>query len=166
MSDYTNYASFNTFTVQGRISYSDVKNGRNGEFLSVTIISTLVRDGAEMDVKFTDSDGLLRLFQAGYLRSGSQVTLTGRLQSVSETFTNKDGELQMRQRPLVEMAQVQIMTGGLGPIPKKDSASKSARNARRPVHMTPAAATQAAPVDEAPVAMNDQPDPAEVAALW
>lgn len=156
MANYTNYANFNTFTVQGRISYSEVKSGKNGEFLSVTVISTLIKDGAETDVQFTDSDGLLRLFKSGYLRSGSVVTLTGRLQGLSETFTNKDGELQMRQRPLIQMAQVQIMTGGLGPIPKKDGA-----NNIRKAGVTPAAAKQAAPVDAAP-----QVDPAAAEQLW
>ena len=153
---YTNYASFNTFTVQGRISYSEVKSGRNGEFLTVTVISTLVRDGLETDIQFTDSQGLLNLFKAGYLRSGSVVTLTGRMNGLSETYTNKDGELQMRQRPLVEMTQVQIMTGGLGPIPKKDAEN----NARR-ANVRPQAASQQAPVDQAPVA-----DAADAAALW
>ena len=149
MANYTNYANFNTFTVEGRISYSDVKSGKNGEFLSATVITTLVKDGAEVDVVFTDSNGLLALFNKGYLRSGAMVTLTGRLSGTSETYTNKDGELQMRQRPQVTLTQVQIMTGGLGPIPKKDDA-KPARNARRPVQVTPAQASASAPVDEAP----------------
>ena len=144
MSDYTNYANFNTFTVQGRISFSDVKSGRNGDFVSVRVISTLVKDGAEFDVEFTDSNGLLTLFNRGYLRSGAMVTLTGRLQKLSETYTNQSGELQMRLRPLVEMTQVQIMTGGLGPIPKKDGANNK-------VNLKPQAAQQqAAPQDSAP----------------
>ncbi len=149
MATYTNYANFNTFTVEGRISYSDVKSGRNGEFLSVSVISTLVKDGAEVEVTFTDSNGLLALFNKGYLRSGAMVTLTGRLQGTSETYTDANGELRMRQRPQVTMAQVQIMTGGLGPIPTKGDA-KPARNARRPVQVTPAQASTSAPVDQAP----------------
>lgn len=142
---YTNYASFNTLTIQGRISYSEVKSGRNGEFLTVTVISTLVRDGAETDIQFTDSQGLLNLFKAGYLRAGAVVTLTGRLNGISETYVNKDGELQMRQRPMIDLTQVQIMTGGLGPIPQKD-----AKNNTRRANVRPQAAAQQAPVDQAP----------------
>ena len=158
---YTNYASFNTLTIQGRISYSEVKSGRNGEFLTVTVISTLVRDGAETDIQFTDSQGLLNLFKAGYLRSGSVVTLTGRLNGISETFTNKDGELQMRQRPMIDMTQVHIMTGGLGPIPKRN-----AENNTRRANVRPQAAAKQAPVNETPVDEAPVVDAAEAAALW
>ena len=118
MADYTNYASFNTFTVQGRILHSEVKTGQYGDFLSVSAISTLVRDGAEVTITFTDNAGLLALAQKGHLDKGRQVTLTGRLGGVSETYINKQGEVQMRQRPEITMTQVSILDGGLGAKPR------------------------------------------------
>jgi len=118
MADYTNYASFNTFTVQGRIFYSEVKTGQYGEYLSVDIISTLVRDGAEVNVIFTDNAGLLALAKKGHLDKGRQVTLTGRLAGVTETYINKAGEPQMLRRPQITMTQVSILDGGLGAKPR------------------------------------------------
>ena len=145
MSDYTNYAQFNTFTVTGRITFSEVRTGKYGEFVSVSLISTLVRDGQEVDVVFTDNNGLVRLAQAGHLPAGRIVTVTGRIAGMSETYTNKDGELQMRKRARLELEQVQILNGGLGPAPSDKKAAPATRR-----NLRPSQAQVQAPVDQAP----------------
>ena len=120
MTEYTNYASFNTFTVQGRIFHSEVKTGQYGDFLSVNVISTLVKDGAEVIITFTDNADLLSLAQKGHLDKGRMVTVTGRLNGVSEVYTNKQGEPQQRRRPEIAMKQVSILDGGLGAKPREE----------------------------------------------
>ncbi len=131
MAEYTNYASFNTFTVQGRILNSEIKSGKYGDFLSVSAISTLVRDGAEVTITFTDNAGLLALAQKGHLDAGRQVTLTGRIGGVSEVYEDKNGGLQMRKRPEITMTQVSILDGGLGAKPRSE-----ARNTVTPGQVT------------------------------
>lgn len=147
MTEYTNYASFNTFTVQGRILNSEIKSGKYGDFLSVSAISTLVRDGAEVTITFTDNAGLLALAQKGHLDAGRQVTLTGRIGGVSEVYEDKNGNLQMRKRPEITMTQVSILDGGLGAKPR----DAQARNTVTPGQVTRKAKQAAEPaVDEAP----------------
>lgn len=147
MTEYTNYASFNTFTVQGRILNSEIKSGKYGDFLSVSAISTLVRDGAEVTITFTDNAGLLALAQKGHLDAGRQVTLTGRIGGVSEVYEDKNGALQMRKRPEVTMTQVSILDGGLGAKPR----DAQARNTVTPGQVTRNNKQAAEPaVDEAP----------------
>ena len=147
MTEYTNYASFNTFTVQGRILNSEIKSGKYGDFLSVSAISTLVRDGAEVTITFTDNAGLLALAQKGHLDAGRQVTLTGRIGGVSEVYEDKNGNLQMRKRPEITMTQVSILDGGLGAKPR----DAQARNTVTPGQVTRKTKQAAEPaVDEAP----------------
>ena len=145
MTEYTNYASFNTFTVQGRILHSEIKSGKYGDFLSVSAISTLVRDGAEVTITFTDNAGLLALAQKGHLDKGRMVTLTGRLGGVSETYVNKQGEVQMRQRPEITMTQVSILDGGLGAKPRVEG-----RNTVTPGQVVRNSEAQQPEVDQAP----------------
>ena len=49
-SGYTNYAQFNTMTVTGRITNAEIKSGKNGEFLSVSLIHVLQKDADEVTI--------------------------------------------------------------------------------------------------------------------
>ena len=53
MSDYTNYAQFNAWTFTGRVLATKVLDGAEGEFMAVTMITTLLKDGPEVTIGFT-----------------------------------------------------------------------------------------------------------------
>ena len=157
--NYTNYASFNVLTITGRISHSEIRSGKYGDFLSVTVLSTLVRDGAETAIIFTDNAGLLKLAAAGHLDAGRQVTLTGRVTEISEVYTDNEGLLQMRKRPQMTMGQVNILDGGLGPKP----ASQANKTTVSRTVVRPSDATRQARRPEQEVAVDATPDLCDVA---
>ena len=150
MSDYTNYAQFNTVTFTGRIVRSGIHTGQNGEFLSVQVASTMTNDGQTAKVSFTDNAGLLSLFKLGHLDKGRQITLTGHLSQVKATYTDSDGNEVLSDWPELCLTGVQIPTGGLGPKPNADRpASKAGKVVIKRKGTAPT--EQAAPVDAAPM---------------
>ena len=155
------YAAFNALTIQGRIANVDVV--RN-EFIAVTVISNLMNDDDGVTIKFTNSNGLMALHEKGCLPKGRLVTLTGHIKSVSQTWINKDGEFEMLKRPLINLIEVQIPTGGLGPMPADKQAPKRQQVVVRPSD----ASKKEAPLDETPV--FDEPaakqELEEVAPYW
>ena len=151
-SQYTNYAAFNTFTVQGRVTHVEIKTGKYGDFVTVNLVSTLKKDADSIEVIFNDSAMLLQAAEKGYLTKGRNVTLTGRLAGVSETFQDSDGQYQFRKRPQVKMEQVSIMTGGYGAKPAEE-----AQNGRRTLVRPADANRQAAKNQEQPM-VDDTPD--------
>ena len=118
---YKTYAQFNSFTVQGRILNSEIVSAGGKEFLSCTLITAPMDDSEGMTITFTNSNGLMRLAEAGGLPKGRMVTLTGHIKSVHETYTDKkSGETLMLKRPRVHMIDVTIPTGGLGATPRTE----------------------------------------------
>ncbi len=120
---FKNYADFNTFTVTGRILNAEIPQGR--DFLAVTVITNLETEGGQMTVNFTNSNGLKSLFEKGYLPAGRVVTVTGRINGVTEIYENKQGELMTLKYPRINLIGAQILDGGLGPMP--ESARTSTR---------------------------------------
>lgn len=149
-SQITSYANFNAVQITARISNVDELTGKNGAFIAVTLISNLMKDDDGCTVKFLASDGLMALHQKGFLPVGRLVTVSGHLSKVTETYTNKDGELMMLKRPQIELTDVTIPTGGLGPMPRSEDAPK--RRVGAVVKPAQAAAKAEAPaVDGTPV---------------
>ena len=145
MTQTKTYASFNALTIQGRIAHIELVKD---EFIAVTVLSNLMNDDDGVTIKFTNSNGLKALFEKGFLPVGRMVTLTGHIKSISETYTTKDGELQMLKRPQITLVDAQIPTGGLGPMPTTEDAPKR----RVGAVVKPADASKYAPkVDETPV---------------
>ena len=141
----TRYASFNALTVTGRIFNAEIVNGKNGEFLAVSVISTATKDGEDIVYTFNNSNGLLSLHQKGQFNKGREVTITGHIASVSQVYTDKKtGEVRLRQRPEVALQSVSVLEGGLGRMPQDDTAERP--KAGTVVKMT----TKSAPVDETP----------------
>ena len=118
MTELRNYAQMNTFTVQGRVLNAEEVEGKYGNFLSVTVITTGETDGQEFTVKFNDSGSILGLQKAGWLPSGRMVTVTGHIASIRETY-EKDGQINLLKRPEVKLTSVIIPDGALGPMPKE-----------------------------------------------
>ena len=155
MSDKT-YANFNSISFQGVVLNVDVVNGQYGEFAAITIITNLADDADGNDtgvtVTFNNSNGLLKLHKSGWLPAGRQVTVTGSLAGVSETY-EKDGELQLRKRPQISLKSetVQMHTGAM----PKDKTAPAATNGKRVIRRFEtkvAPAVDAAPaIAEAPV---------------
>jgi len=140
------FANFNSFTVQGRINHAELVDSKNGQFLAVTVITNCLNDDEGMTVTFNSSNGLMGLFEKGYLPTGRMVTVTGHIAYVRETFTNKNGEVQMLKRPNIHLVDASIPTGGLGPMP----ADKAAGGTTRRVGVVKPAQAKAPVIDEAP----------------
>ena len=149
MANLTNYAAFNALTITGRISDIKVVESKTGDFLAVTMISTLVKDGAEATITFTTTNGLMSLFEKGFLPKGRQLTVTGHIADLSEVYT--DGNVRMLKRPTIKLTGAVVLDGGLGPSPKADKPSVD-RNTTVVVRPTDAkSVAETAPADEAPV---------------
>ena len=139
------FAQFNSFTVQGRINHAELVDSKNGQFLAVTVITNCLNDDEGMTITFNNSNGLMALFEKGYLPTGRVVTVTGHIAYVRETYTNKDGEIQMLKRPSIHLVDASIPTGGLGPMP----ADKSEKTVRKVGVVRPSGAQTAAPAADA-----------------
>ena len=97
----TSYANFNTVTFSGRVFNAELVND---EFLAVTVISNLSDGDEGVTVTFNNSNGMMGLFQKGYLPVGRQVTVVGRIKSVSETYLDKkSGQTKLRKRPNIHL---------------------------------------------------------------
>lgn len=150
MSDYRNFANFNTFTVAGIISNVTEQTGRNGDFVVVTMITNLVNDGEGATIEFLDNGSIRGLYSKGYLPTGRRVQVTGHIKAIAETYTNQQGEVVMLKRPKFTLTDVTIPMGGLGPMPA-DKADNSINRVRTVVRPSQAAAQSAPAVDSTPV---------------
>lgn len=117
----TRYAQFNTLTVTGRIFNAEIVDNNGQQWLSVTLISTASKDGADLLYTFNNNNGLMKLHESGYFGKGRQVTITGHIHNVSEVYTTKTGEVRMRKRPEIHLTGVTVLDGGLGPMPNSDA---------------------------------------------
>ena len=157
----TAYAQFNSLTLTGRVFATKVVEGKNGQFLAVTLITNIANDRS-VTVTFNDSEGIMKLEANGKLPIGRIVTIQGTLDGVRETYV-KNGEPVMLTRPEIKLVGTSIPRGGLGALPK------SAQNTKRVIAGTPvkvgtpvsdltpesdysdsSADAAVAPVDEAP----------------
>ena len=125
MTEYTNYSNFNALTITGRVSSLKLLNGKYGEALALTMISTLATDGDEVTVEFTSKNGLLTMFKNGNLDTGRQLTVTGHIKAVEQVYTDKDGSVRLLKRGKVILQGAVVLEGGLGPAPKKESRTPS-----------------------------------------
>ena len=141
----TNYAQFNTLTVTGRIADAKVATGANGDFLACTVLSTATNDGMTIAYNFTNSAGLLALFQAGHFCKGREVTITGHIASIESVYEANDGSLRVLQQPRVKLSDVALMTGGLGRKPAAEAKPANSFAGKVVTVMKPV-------IDEAPVA--------------
>lgn len=136
--EYTNYSNFNAWTFTGRVLATKLLSGKDGEYMAVTMITTLVTDGPELTVTFFNSNGLMGLQKKGWLPAGRQLTVTGHIAAVSETY-EKDGATHLRKRPEIHLTGATVLEGGLGPAPKKEVMPRTAGQV-----------IKSAPVDAAP----------------
>ena len=107
------YPQFNALTVTGRIAHAEVPKGQ--DFVAVTLITTLEKGGDSCTVTFNDNGRIKDNLE--YLPVGRTITVTGHINSVSETYM-KDGKPTLRSRPQMHLVQTQILTGGYGPMPR------------------------------------------------
>ena len=149
---YRTFAAFNSLTIAGRIFNSQIVTKDTGEqFLSVSVISNLMNDDEGVEVKFSNSNGLMKLFLAGGLNKGRMVTLVGHIKSVAFSYVNKSGEVVPLMRPHINLVDVTIPTGGLGATSKSDPTNKRvAGGVVRPSDAKPA-------VDPTPAIAIEQP---------
>ena len=134
MTEYTNYSNFNALTITGRVSALKLLNGQYGESLAITMISTMETDGEEVNITFSNKNGLMTMFKNGNLDVGRQLTVTGHISKVEQVYTDKDGSVCLLKRARLALKQVQVLEGGLGPAPKKDG-TKAPSSPRQLVKM-------------------------------
>ena len=144
------YANFNTATFQGRIFNAELVELKDGSsFLAVTVITNPADGSDGITITFNNNNGLRSLHANGWLPKGRQVTVTGHIASVSETY-EKDGEILMRQRPQIHLVEASIPTGGLGPMPAdKQGAKRPVKGAVVRRQTVPSGASDPV-IDEAP----------------
>ena len=131
MTTYKTYAQFNTVSFTGRVFNAELVNGKNGEFLAVTMITNL-RDGDDgITVTFNNGNGLMSLFKKGYLPNGRILTVTGNMNDVSEVYDTKEGETKVRQRPQIHLVQAIAHVGPM-PADKAPKASRKGKTVVRP----------------------------------
>ena len=139
-SNLTTYANFNSFVATGRILDSKiVKTKAGNDMLAVTMITTPVKDDERgLNVTFVNQSSMIALFTAGQLPAGREITVTGHIEAVSETYEDKQGDLVVRKRPQIELGySAQILDGGLGRMPATEE-QKAARAAGTKVVRKPA----------------------------
>ena len=137
---YTNWANHNVFTFTGRVMDAHLIDGQYGESLSVTMITTLETDGAEMNVQFTNKNGLMTMFKNGNLVTGMVLTATGHISKVEQVYVDKaDGATKLLKRPRLTLKAATVFDGGLGPKPKKEAMPSTPNQviATAPVDPTP-----------------------------
>ncbi len=148
------YANFNTVSFQGVVLNVDIVDGQYGEFAAITLISNLADDKSGADtgvtIEFNNGNGMLGLAKKGWLPSGRQVTVTGTLAGVSETY-EKDGELHVRKRPQITLKSetVQMHTGAM----PKDKQAPAPTNGKRVIRRFE---TKVAPVDATPTVTEEK----------
>ena len=121
--DKKTFADFNTLTISGRVSFAEVVDGQYGEFLSLTVLSDLVSDGAAIAIKIKSNNGLLDTFiKSNRDWTGRAITVTGHLSGFSETyFDKKTGKTGVRRRPELKLSNAVVMSGGYGAYKKEDA---------------------------------------------
>lgn len=147
MSDTKSYAQLSVLTVTGRIYHAEIVERNGNKFMSVSVIHTPEDDGQPVLFTFTNSNGLMALHEKGYFGKGREVTITGKLISVAETY-EKDGECHFLATPKVHLKEVTVLKGGLGRMPKDAQAEGANKRSMRIVRP----GSDAAPaVDKTPV---------------
>ena len=109
--EYAIFRDFNTVVMEARIQFTEVKSGDNGEYVAVTAITNL-KDGEKgVAVRFTSSNGVLKLAKGSHLMPGRRVHLTGTVVGFESHYTNKDGVIVGLERPRIQLQAVQLMLG-------------------------------------------------------
>lgn len=123
-SQQTRYAQFNVVTVTARVYNVDLVNGKDGEFLSVSLISTATKDGEDIVYTFTDGERILGLYRKGFFTKGREVTVTGHLSGIKVAYRAKDGTVKLLKQPQLKLTGTTILDGGLGRQPKAQQKSE------------------------------------------
>lgn len=120
----TQWAQFNALTITGRVARLEKIQIKGKDFLSVTLATTMVKDGPTMAVKFLNNNGLLTMFTNGNLDTGRLLTVTGHITGFSEIyFDKKTGKTRRLGWPELKLNSVQVFDGGLGAKPGDGSKS-------------------------------------------
>ena len=108
---YAVWADFNTATFQARVMHTELKAGDNGEYVAVTCVTNL-RDGEDgVAIRFTSSQGILKLAKGGHLPKGRRVHLTGTIGGFENAYRNADGLVVPLARPRLSLQGVTLKLG-------------------------------------------------------
>ena len=121
----TRYASHNVLTVTGRIYNAEIVDGKDGKFLSVSVISTCTKDGEDVVYTFNNSNGLMTLHSKGQFNKGREVTVTGHIAGIRTAYRTKDGAVKLLKTPEVRLLGAVVLEGGLGRLPQDTTKSEN-----------------------------------------
>ena len=108
---YAVFRDFNNAAFEARVTHTELKAGKSGEYVAVTCITNL-RDGQEgVAIRFTSSQGILKLAKGGHLMPGRRVHVTGSISSFETSYTNADGLVVPLARPRMQLQAVQLKLG-------------------------------------------------------
>ena len=108
---YAVFRDFNNVAMEARIQHVELKVGDNGEYVAITAISNL-KDGEKgVAVRFTSSNGVLKLAKGGHLMPGRRVHLTGTLSAFETHYVNKDGVVVPLERGRLQLQAAQLKLG-------------------------------------------------------
>lgn len=120
------YASFNSLTITGRLSFAEVVTNNGNEWLAVTLLTELKDNGKTVKVTFNTTNGLMSLFKKGYLPAGRLITVTGHLDNFRQIyFDQKLGKAKELKRHELHLTKAQVFDGGLGPAKKTEAVETS-----------------------------------------
>jgi RecG-like helicase len=94
-------ADFQQITVHGRITYMEVVDYQQQQFLSVVLAHT-VSENTDVRVKFTNSNGLLTAYGNGNLVVGQELTVSGSIKGI-RSFYMKEDELVPLKYPELQL---------------------------------------------------------------
>lgn len=120
---YANFRDFNNATFEGRVLHTEIKTGQYGEFVEVTVATTLKDGDAGVAIRFVSSNGVLKLAKSGHLMTGCRVHITGTISGFESHYVNKDGVIVQLQRPRLNLTGVQLMLGAKPRTPQGNVAA-------------------------------------------
>ena len=126
MANAKTYAQYNAVSFTGRVVAADVRTGRNGEFLAVSMYHTPVDNSDGLEITFTLNGGLLSFVKQDYTLVGRILTVTGHIGNVEATYTDKSGDVRLLQRPRVRLSNADVLPGGLAPAKRDEVKTRPA----------------------------------------
>ena len=109
---YVAFRDFNTFSCQARVNHTEVRSGDNGEYVTVTAITNL-KDGEKgVAIRFSSSNGILKLAKNGHLMNGRRIHVTGSVSHFETHYVDKKtGEIVVLERARLGITSPSLILG-------------------------------------------------------
>ena len=109
--EYAVFRDFNSFVAEARVQYVEIRSNENGEFVTVTAITNLKDGTPGVAVRFSSSNGVLKLAKAGHLMAGRRIHVTGSVTGFETAYTNKEGVVVPLERGRLQLGNASLQLG-------------------------------------------------------